>query len=838
MLKVYDQNKQALGYITKYKDLKIESELSTGDKTLSFTLLTRSNIKEEYYIETKTDRYVVKEQNRATNSFVSIVAALDLEELEEPVASYIMEDVTLEQAAIEALKNTGWTVQVDSALADKKRNTGLKNRTVLTILERLKAAFFCEIEFDTLNKIVKFKEKIGTDRGVHFFKGLNLKSVKCSSDTYDYYTRIIPIGADGLEITDVNGGKNYLENYQYSNKIRTYLWNDDSYTDAAALKEDAEKKLEDLSKPKKSFQASLNNLSKRKGYTHLQYAIGDTVTLVDSEIGIKEKQRIVRTVEYPQTPSKNTCELSNTVLTFEEQQKQLEEAASILEDITTSDGGIKGDTVDKIIINQIVDFQEGVLDSTDEKFQEVSQGFVTIGDTIQNLQDDIDSMDVTFLKIEEAEKIYATNEKVNTIETTVTNLSVGVDGITQTVSTVVTDVDNISNRLGDAESKIEQNAQEIALSVKDTDIDGNYIIGKINLSSTTASIEAEHIKLEGIVTANSRFKILTDGSMEATAGKFNGEIKATDITAFESYRIYNDQTDIKVISATATKWLADNHEVSVGIILDNNEVPDGTYITFADQDISGIKVSTISYHALSAMFDCAVFIEQDLRTSAKIRADDSIVFANAKGIRANSTDATEYPILYIGDDDVVSVGNISLITTIKGSTVRTDGTVYLGDNIVANNNNAYYCRSTSGTNRETMKIDASDTFLIGSPSHVTAIRGTSVRLQNATGTVVSSDKRLKTDIREIDPKMITFLLSLSPVQFRAKSNPGALRYGYIAQEVEKTLNSLGLTKEAFAGIEIQNGEYGLIYEQFIALNTLAIQILYKKIAELEKEIGR
>ena len=837
MLKVYDQNKQALGYITKYKDLKIESELSTGDKTLSFTLLTRSNIKEEYYIETKTDRYVVKEQNLATNSFTSIVAALDLEELEEPVASYIMEDVTLEQAAAEALKNTGWTVQVDSTLTDKKRNTGLKNRTVLTILKRLKAAFFCEIEFDTLNKIVKFKEKIGTDRGVHFFKGLNLKSVKCSSDTYDYYTRIIPIGADGLEITDVNGGKNYLENYQYSSKIRTYIWNDDSYTDAAALKEDAEKKLEDLSKPKKSFQVSLNDLSKRKGYTHLQYAVGDTVTLVDSEIGVKEKQRIVKTVEYPQTPSKNTCELSNTVLTFEEQQKQLEEAADILEDITTSDGGVKGETVDKIIINQIVDFQEGVLDSTGEKFQEVSQGFVTIGNTVQNLQDDIDSMDVTFLKIEEAKKTYATNEKVNAIETTVTNLSVGVDGITQTVSMVVTDVDNISSRLGDAESKIEQNAQEIALSVKDTDIDGNYIIGRINLSSTTASIEAEHIKLEGIVTANSKFKILTDGSMEATDGKFVGDIKATDITALGNYRIYNDQTDLKVISATSTKWAADNHEVSIGLILDDTADPDGTYITFANQNITGVEISTITVKALSMIFNCSTIFNDEIITDAKITANDSIVFANAKGIRGYSTEITDYPIFYLGSDDVVSVGNELLVTEIKGSTIRTDGTMYLGSNIVANNNNAYYCRSTSGTNRETMKIDTSDTFLIGSPSHVTAIRGTSVRLQNATGTVVSSDKRLKTDIREIDPKMITFLLSLSPVQFRAKSNPGALRYGYIAQEVEKTLNSLGLTKEAFAGIEVQDGEYGLIYEQFIALQSLAIQEMYQKIKKIEKEMG-
>ncbi len=60
MLRLYDKDKKALGYITKYKELKIESELSQGDKTLSFTLLEEKEILEEYYIETKTDRYVIK----------------------------------------------------------------------------------------------------------------------------------------------------------------------------------------------------------------------------------------------------------------------------------------------------------------------------------------------------------------------------------------------------------------------------------------------------------------------------------------------------------------------------------------------------------------------------------------------------------------------------------------------------------------------------------------------------------------------------------------------------------------------------------------------------------
>jgi len=58
-------------------------------------------------------------------------------------------------------------------------------------------------------------------------------------------------------------------------------------------------------------------------------------------------------------------------------------------------------------------------------------------------------------------------------------------------------------------TSIEQNTENIALKVNK-----NGVIAAINLSSEEAAIKADKIKLEGTVTANSRFKIKTDGSME------------------------------------------------------------------------------------------------------------------------------------------------------------------------------------------------------------------------------------------------------------------------------------------------------------------------------------
>jgi phage minor structural protein len=72
-----------------------------------------------------------------------------------------------------------------------------------------------------------------------------------------------------------------------------------------------------------------------------------------------------------------------------------------------------------------------------------------------------------------------------------------------------------------AQIKIDEVNGEIDLRVRKDEV-----ISSINLSPETIKIEAPNIALEGIITANGNIKILEDGSIEATNGKFNGEITA------------------------------------------------------------------------------------------------------------------------------------------------------------------------------------------------------------------------------------------------------------------------------------------------------------------------
>ena len=422
MLKLYDSNKNFLKNISNYKDLRIESELANGDKTLSFTYRGKPpDIENEMYIQTETDRYVVKEVRPADHA-TEYVCKLDLEELEASMfQQFTAKDQTAKDAADLAVAGTQWIV-VSSMT--KRRSVQQFKKTPYDILMKIRDAFMCEIRFDNLNQVVYLEEEFGDDKGVYLRSELNLKSVNLTLDSYDYYTRIIPIGVNDLRITSVNDGKEYVENHQYSDKIRTLIWEDTSYEDAQTLKEDAEDKLADMSKPKRSYSAEVRDLAKLSGkYSAFAYALGDTVTIVDEPSGIKDAQRIVKMTEYPDNPESNTVELSNTVLSWEELQDRVDAAANAWEDISNADGTVNGVYVHGVQAGDVVGIEAeiaGEIDSNETisgmriNIQENSDDIAVHAEAISSLGGDvalirarIGTVEATYLRVADADIKYA-----------------------------------------------------------------------------------------------------------------------------------------------------------------------------------------------------------------------------------------------------------------------------------------------------------------------------------------------------------------------------------------------------------------------------------------------
>lgn len=331
-MQIYDDKKKRIGTLTGFKSRSIEKILDSGDKELLFEYPVNGAmvdlLKEEYYIRTKEDEFVLKavEVGEQYNKYT---ATLNVEELEGQSFPYgfASQEQTVRACLTFAFEGTGW--MVGTCTVTKRRTIDIEEATTAWgVLQSCLSTYRCECEIDTLQKQINIYAQIGRDRGCYFVEGLNLRKLTATSDTYEFYTRIIPIGKDGITIEWLHG-KEYLENYQYSTKVKTYTWKDERYTNTTSLMEDAEAKLEELSKPYKVYAADVVDLAKANPEYKdiLDFGIGDTVMMVSKHPRMREKQRIVKIVEYPETPEKNTVELSNTTKTFAEVQKTETELA-------------------------------------------------------------------------------------------------------------------------------------------------------------------------------------------------------------------------------------------------------------------------------------------------------------------------------------------------------------------------------------------------------------------------------------------------------------------------------------------------------------------------------
>lgn len=330
-MQIFNDKKQRVGILKGFKDRKIVKTLDSGDRELSFKYPSDGEmvdrLKEEYYIRTKDDEYVIRKKKTGAQ-FNEYTAQLNVEELEGAVFPYGFEskEQTIRACLEFAFEGTGWKVGV--CQITKKRTINKDEETnAWKVLQVCLSTYRTECKINSLTKTIDIYEQIGSDRGRYFIEGLNLKKLTVTSDTYDFYTRLIPLGKDGIGIEWL--GKPYLENYQYSSKIKTYVWSDERYTNTTSLIEDGIAKLDEMSKPYVAYAADVIDLARQseKYSSVFDYDIGDTVWMISRKTRTKEKQRIVKLTEYPESPQKNTVELSNATKTFAEVQQEATDQA-------------------------------------------------------------------------------------------------------------------------------------------------------------------------------------------------------------------------------------------------------------------------------------------------------------------------------------------------------------------------------------------------------------------------------------------------------------------------------------------------------------------------------
>jgi phage minor structural protein len=101
------------------------------------------------------------------------------------------------------------------------------------------------------------------------------------------------------------------EEGEASRFIRVGHLKEDDYIDPYKLFDHGKKKLEEQSKPKTSYKVGLLDLSKLSGWEHESFGLGDWVLVINRDLGIDIKARIVKMTVYPEFPEKTEVELSD-----------------------------------------------------------------------------------------------------------------------------------------------------------------------------------------------------------------------------------------------------------------------------------------------------------------------------------------------------------------------------------------------------------------------------------------------------------------------------------------------------------------------------------------------
>lgn len=306
-------------------DIELDKKLDDIDM-LIFSLFSES-ISVEQNVIYDGKRYIVsmieeiRDRDKKYNRIECMAAYVEL-------ANRVVKRIDFQNIGVEAglekiLSGTGWTVGTIEDVGDAQHSMKEENQTALWLIRQFAKITGYEVEFDTINRQVHFKRTVGKDSGMVFHYRKNIQEIKKTTFAPSA-TVIYPRGRGGLTIETVNDGKEYLEDYSWYESLgiplseakekykKEYVWEDDRFIYAGDLLRAAQEKLRELSHPQIAYEAKVAEIGAES------LAIGDFAYIIDEELGIKVKVRVVRLREYPMREWENQIEFNYLIPEFSE----------------------------------------------------------------------------------------------------------------------------------------------------------------------------------------------------------------------------------------------------------------------------------------------------------------------------------------------------------------------------------------------------------------------------------------------------------------------------------------------------------------------------------------
>ncbi|NLI70642.1 MAG: hypothetical protein GX364_07250 [Firmicutes bacterium] len=207
-----------------------------------------------------------------------------------------------------ALEGTDW--KVGRINVSTLRSWSCQEKNSLAILRKVQQIHGGDLVFRNDSRTVDLLTFSGSDSGALFSYRKNLTGIKRVVDTRSLVTRLYAVGKDGMTFASINGGKNYVEDYSYSNEVRVSTLDCSSFTNPYQMLEYANLRLAEYAKPRLSYVLTAMDLSVLTGYEHEHWDLGDIVTVNDNDLDLTVKTRVIRRAYNLQEPWKTVIELS------------------------------------------------------------------------------------------------------------------------------------------------------------------------------------------------------------------------------------------------------------------------------------------------------------------------------------------------------------------------------------------------------------------------------------------------------------------------------------------------------------------------------------------------
>lgn|GEM_PF-4206398 len=194
------------------------------------------------------------------------------------------------------------------------------------------------------NFTIHLLNRRGSDTGVQFRYGKNIKSIARNVSTKDMITRLIPYGVDDIDIILVNPtGKKHIDS-QYIDlyrrpKVGIVRWSE--VEDENELLAKAQEYLPTVDIPAASYELDVVELKSLTEYGDLEeFALGDDITVVDEVLGIDVKVRITKYSEYPYEPWRSSVTLANVQADTSDLLASFTSTQKTVEKVTTPSGNL------------------------------------------------------------------------------------------------------------------------------------------------------------------------------------------------------------------------------------------------------------------------------------------------------------------------------------------------------------------------------------------------------------------------------------------------------------------------------------------------------------------